>query len=516
MNYTFYHHLFKKSFLTLLLMVFTLTAFQEKETPTLYIIGDSTVRNSRGDVGPKGDWGWGTFIDEHFDSTKLKVSNQAMAGRSTRTFIKEGRWEKVLSTLKPGDFVMMQFGHNEGSQPDTTRAGYRGVLRGTGDETKELVWPDGTPETVHTYGWYIRKFIADAKEKGATPIVVSMIPRNKFKDGKVERADKDYGKWAKESAKAGGAYFLDLNRIVADKYDRMGQDVVKDFFPKDHTHTDEAGARLNAASVVDGLVKIRKLPFRKFLKKEDKGKPTLFLIGDSTVKNGQGDGAGGLWGWGNFIPNYFDTTKINIENRALGGTSSRTYRTKGLWEDVLKDVKPGDYVIMQFGHNDNIALTDLQRSRGTIKGTGDESVEVYNPLTKEQEEVHSYGWYMKQFIKETREKGATPIVASSVPQNKWNDGKPEPSLENYSSWAEEVAKETNTYFIPLNKIISEGYKEEGEEKVRSAYFNSKDSTHTIEEGAKYNAAAVVKGIRQIGSPLKTYLDVKKFEGQASR
>ena len=515
MDSIFQKEILKKILLSLLMLSFTLSAFRQQERPTLYIIGDSTVQNSRGDGGP-GDWGWGTFMEEHFDTTRIKVSNHAMAGRSTRTFLKEGRWERVFSALRPGDFVMMQFGHNEGSSPDTTKAGYRGVLKGTGGETKELVWPDGTGETVHTYGWYLRKFIADAKSKGAVPIVVSMIPRNRWKEGEVERADKDYGRWAKESAKEGGAYFIDLNKIVSDKYQKMGPDVVKDFFPNDHTHTDEAGARLNAASVVEGIRNINKLPLNNYLAEEEKGKPGLFLIGDSTVKNGQGDGAGGLWGWGNFIPAFFDTTKINIENRALGGTSSRTYRTKGLWEGVLIDVEEGDYVIMQFGHNDDIALTDTLRSRGTIKGIDDDSVEVYNPLTRQQEWVHSYGWYMKQFIKETKEKGAIPIVASSVPQNKWENGNFIPGLENYSKWAKLVAEETETYFIPLNQIISEGYIKLGEEKVRSTFFNTKDRTHTTEEGAKYNAAAVAEGIRSIGSPLKVYLKEYQEQGISKR
>src|SRR5689334_20610681 len=99
---------------------------RQDNKPTIYIIGDSTVRNSN-----KEQWGWGTLIADLFDSTKISVSNNAMAGRSTRTFVKEGRWDKVLSSLKEGDYVLMQFGHNEGSRPDTTRAGYRGVLRGT-------------------------------------------------------------------------------------------------------------------------------------------------------------------------------------------------------------------------------------------------------------------------------------------------------------------------------------------------------------------------------------------------
>src|SRR3989442_10394257 len=105
----------------LILLVFiTVTAFINlKEKPTLYIIGDSTVRND----DSMGHRGWGSHIANYLDTTKISVSNQAMAGRSTRTFVKEGRWDKVINAIKPGDFLIMQFGHNEGSRPDTTRAG---------------------------------------------------------------------------------------------------------------------------------------------------------------------------------------------------------------------------------------------------------------------------------------------------------------------------------------------------------------------------------------------------------
>jgi len=234
----------------------------QKEKPTIYLVGDSTVRNNN-----KEQWGWGTLLPEFFDSGKIGISNQAMAGRSTRTFIKEARWNTVLSTLKKGDYVMMQFGHNEGSRPDTTRGGYRGVLKGNSEDTVQLTWPDGTVETVHTYGWYLRKFVREAKEKGATPIVLSMIPRNEFRDGKIVRADKDYGKWAKEVADAEGVQFIDLNTITADKYDGFGPDKVKNYFPGDHTHTNQEGARVNAASVVDGIKANTKNPLNKYLAK---------------------------------------------------------------------------------------------------------------------------------------------------------------------------------------------------------------------------------------------------------
>lgn len=242
------HFNLKKMWPAVLAVVLLISAFSIQSKPTVYIIGDSTVRNTG-----KGQAGWGTYLINFLDSNRVSVNNQAMAGRSTRTFIKEGRWEKVLSSLKPGDFVLMQFGHNEGSRPDTSRAGYRGVLRGIGDTTVTLSWKDGTKETVLTYGAYLRKFIKEAKAKGATPVVLSMIPRNQFKEGKVVRADKDFGKWAKEVAELEQVAFVDLNKITADKYDEMGPDKVKAFFPGDHTHTNEAGATVNAASVAEGL-----------------------------------------------------------------------------------------------------------------------------------------------------------------------------------------------------------------------------------------------------------------------
>jgi rhamnogalacturonan acetylesterase len=251
-----------KAGLAALLAIVLVSGFVHKKQakPTLYIIGDSTVRNSN-----KPQAGWGSFIGELLDTTKIKVSNQAMAGRSTRTFIKEGRWERVLSTLQPGDYVLMQFGHNEGSAPDTSRAGYRGVLPGTGEETRELTWRDGTVEVVHTYGWYLRKFVQEAKAKGATPVIASMIPRNQWKEGKVVRAGENYGKWAQEVAQSEGVYFVDLNRITADKYDQMGPDQVKALFPGDHTHTNEAGARINATSVIEGLKENKKHPLTKYV-----------------------------------------------------------------------------------------------------------------------------------------------------------------------------------------------------------------------------------------------------------
>jgi rhamnogalacturonan acetylesterase len=235
---------------------------KEQSTPTLFIIGDSTVNNSSAGLR-----GWGDPIAELFDQTKIKVVNRARGGRSSRTFQTEGLWDQVLAELKPGDFVLMQFGHNDGGAiNDASRA--RGSLRGVGEETEEI---DNLltkkHEVVHTYGWYMRKFVTDTKAKGATPIVLSQIPRNIWKDGKVVRAAGDYGGWAAEVARSQGAFFIDLNEIVAKEYEATGEEKVgKEYFLTDHTHTTPPGAQLNAASVVAGLMALRNCPLAAFLK----------------------------------------------------------------------------------------------------------------------------------------------------------------------------------------------------------------------------------------------------------
>jgi rhamnogalacturonan acetylesterase len=238
---------------------------REKEKPVFYIIGDSTVRNGDG-TGKNQQWGWGSFMADHFDTGKISLRNRALGGRSSRTFITEGLWDKVASVLKKGDYVIMQFGHNDsGPLDDTARA--RGTIKGYGEESKEVYNPImKKQEVVHTYGWYMRRYIRETKDKGAIPIVCSPIPRNDWKEGKVIRSTENYTKWAREVAKEEGAYFIDLNELVALKYEEMGQDRVKPFFPADHTHTNIDGARLNAEIVASAIKEIKPGKLRKFIK----------------------------------------------------------------------------------------------------------------------------------------------------------------------------------------------------------------------------------------------------------
>lgn len=238
----------------------------QQQKPTLYIIGDSTVRNGDGS-GSNNQWGWGSLVAPFFDTTSIGVRNHAIGGRSSRTFINEGRWQRILDVLKPGDYVIMQFGHNDaGPLDDTARA--RGTIRGIGEESKDIYNPiTKKQEVVYTYGWYMRRYVAEAKAKGAIAIICSPVPRNNFKEGKVNRANEDYGKWARETADATGAFFIDLNNNIADEYEKLGPDQVKTFFPADHTHTNKEGAQVNAGIVVKGIAGLKDCDLSKFLNK---------------------------------------------------------------------------------------------------------------------------------------------------------------------------------------------------------------------------------------------------------
>ena len=235
-----------------------------------------------------------------------------------------------------------------------------------------------------------------------------------------------------------------------------------------------------------------------------KHKPVFYIIGDSTVKNGDGKNTNILQGWGSFIDDYFDTTRISISNQAIGGRSSRTFITDGRWAKILATLQKGDYVIMQFGHNDGGALDDTARARGTIKGIGEDSTEIYNPIRKMKEVVHTYGWYMRRYVNEAKAKGAIPIVCSPIPRNDWKDGKVLRSNDTYTKWAREVAGQTGAYFIDLHNIISDEFERIGEKKATG--FFPQEHTHTNKEGAIFNATIVVNEIKRLKQcRLKRYL-----------
>ncbi len=244
---------------------------REDGKPMVFITGDSTVKNA--DKDKNGMWGWGSQAGLIFDPDKITWENVAMAGRSTRSYLREGRWDKVYNALQPGDFVLIQFGHND-ICPITDKK-ERGVIPGTADTCHVYqMETDGRYEVVYSFGWYLRKFIDDVREKGATPILLSLTPRNEWPTGKIERRNDTYGRWYREVISETGVDFVDIHNISADFLDKKfaGKNPEKCkqkasiYFNNDHTHTSLIGAQMNAKSLAKGLKQLHH-PLANYLKK---------------------------------------------------------------------------------------------------------------------------------------------------------------------------------------------------------------------------------------------------------
>jgi lysophospholipase L1-like esterase len=236
----------------------------DPKLPTIFVVGDSTASN-----GP--NLGWGDHLANYFDLAKVNVANRAHAGRSSRSYMVEGAWDKVLAEMKPGDYVMLQWGQNDGG--DLGGAKPRGDLRGDGDATQDVMQSVGVlagkVETVHTYGWYNRKYVADTLAKGATPMFLSMTIHNIWKldaTGTPHVAlDMRFGPVMWKIAQEDHLAFIDMAPVEATRMESVGKDKAALWFPIDYVHTSAEGAELNAQSVVIAL-EIAKSPLLKYLK----------------------------------------------------------------------------------------------------------------------------------------------------------------------------------------------------------------------------------------------------------
>jgi len=244
-----------------------------------------------------------------------------------------------------------------------------------------------------------------------------------------------------------------------------------------------------------GRGRTRPIPARK------PGIPSLWIVGDSTIRNGQDTGNNGQWGWGNPIAAYFDRDRINVVNYALGGTSSRTFMTPGRgqtqsdWDVVMANIQPGDFVIMQFGHNDGGKPDDPARARATLPGNGEETQEIDNPITGKHEVVHSYGWYMRKYVTDAKSKGAAEVyICSLIPRNHWQNGKMDAG-QKYPQWAKDAAAQAGAIYIDLHQLAASKYEAMGEKKTTDVYFPDGETTHTDWAGAILNAGCVTEGIK---------------------
>ncbi len=231
----------RKILLCLLVPGLMLSSFSFEDKITIYLIGDSTMSVKDETAYP--ETGWGMPFRYMFDST-VAVSNHARNGRSTRTFISEGRWAAVTSSLKKGDYVFIQFGHN--------------------DESKEKTDRYTTPDQYKTN---LKKFISDTRAVGATPVLLTPVSRRKFSNGQAVETHELYSSLVREVARDEQVAFIDLDVKSRGLYQEFGEEKSALLFlqlkpgehpnypdgKNDNTHFNELGARLIAQIVLTGI-----------------------------------------------------------------------------------------------------------------------------------------------------------------------------------------------------------------------------------------------------------------------
>ena len=459
--------------------------------PVLFTVGNSTMRTGTKGNGNNGQWGWGYFFPDFFDKDSVTVENHALGGMSTRTFYTR-LWPDVLKGVQAGDYVMIELGHNDNGPYDSGRA--RATIPGIGtDSLCVTIAETGEKETVYTYGEYLRRYINQVKAKGAYPILLSLTPRKAWDEaGRVVRVDKTFGLWARQVAEAEDVPFIDLNEISASKYDTFGPDKVEYMFYLDRIHTSQFGAVENARSAAEGLRQLD-IPLARWLKPEPAqierktSLPAIFLIGDSTVKNKDAD-PDDMWGWGAVLAEQFDSTKVEIINCAKAGRSARTFLDEGRWDEVYRSLRPGDMVIMQFGPTDGGDI-HTGKARGELHGAGPESKVFLMEPTGRYQVIYTYGWYLRKFIGDAHEKGATAVVVSHTPRNKWDaEGRIESNADSYGLWSRQAAAQMGAPWIDLNGATGAKLQALGPEAA-AEYFK-KDHTHSSLKGARLNASTL--------------------------
>ncbi|MCF8359389.1 MAG: rhamnogalacturonan acetylesterase [Prolixibacteraceae bacterium] len=223
-------------------------------------------------------------------------------------------------------------------------------------------------------------------------------------------------------------------------------------------------------------------------------KPVLYLAGDSTMAN-KPLGNNPEKGWGQMLPAFFDTTKITIENHARNGRSTRSFRYEGLWDAIMNKLKTGDYVVIQFGHNDDV-----------ITKTGRYS-------TPEE-----YRYNLSRFINDTREKGASPILCPPIVRRNFNEeGNLEPTHGEYPDIVRDLAAALNVPLVDMHLKSRTLVCELGVEKSKAIYLHippgvytslpdgKTDNTHFSEKGATTMASMFIERLKEIDHPLTSYL-----------
>lgn len=181
--------------------------------------------------------GWGDYIA---DSVSVEVSNEAIGGRSARSYTREGRFQDIADVLQEGDYVVIEFGHNDGGSLSGEDNG-RTPCPGSGDETCETTY-NGQTETVLTFPAYLEDAAQLFLDKGANVLISSQTPNNPWETGEFSYSPNRFVEYAQLAAERAGVDYVDHGAYTAAIFESLGSETVNSYYPNDHTHTNSEGS----------------------------------------------------------------------------------------------------------------------------------------------------------------------------------------------------------------------------------------------------------------------------------
>jgi lysophospholipase L1-like esterase len=244
--------------LVITLAMSAVLALRSATPVTIWLAGDSTMAQKQENKRP--ETGWGEALQPCFDSAQVRIANRAMNGRSTKSFVGEGRWKNIVDSLTPGDYVLIEFGHND----------------------EKVTTPSGSPPA--EFGANLARFVDEVRAKKATPVLLTPVVRRRWQDGKLVDTHGEYPGAVRTVAKEKSVAFVDMTELSARVLERYGPDSSTTLFlqlkpgvnpnypagVEDNTHFSPVGARemagvfLNAMTTLDaGLrAQLRSCPAR--------------------------------------------------------------------------------------------------------------------------------------------------------------------------------------------------------------------------------------------------------------
>jgi lysophospholipase L1-like esterase len=467
---------------------------------TLWIAGDSTVANG----GSSCPYGWGRDFASNFNSN-VSVQNLAVAGRSVRTWlydvqttvgsdgecalardssgkpILQSRWQTMLSGMKRGDYLFIQFGINDGATTCPRRVGSTAFM----DEYQMMA--------------------EAARARGATPIFVTPVSALRC-SGSTAVASRGFLSETNNLGARLNVPVIDLHQRSIRLYNQRsfcpvaGGDVsastggaVGAFFCDDHTHFDLGGAKDIGNLVVQGI-RDSNIPLAQHLKTNTSETVNVYLAGDSIVQSyADTSSPTDQAGWGQMLQQQYNSNVI-IHNHAVGGRTARRFIDEGRLNTIWGEAKRGDYLLVQFGTNDSHRTATY-----TING---QTIPYYlEPQT-------DFKRYLSQYVTGARSRGINLAFVTPTPRNSaYCTGS-----NGTAAWAQAMREFAAAEAIPLIDLNQKTVKHltgicpapKPENFFLGRSDGSVDGTHFQENGARILARFVADGIGEAGMPLNNY------------